>query len=190
MGQTQNLHISAAPQSPDMPRRQGWNADDILPMGADYTYAEAAKEIMFLWNEWADSAENILHKMIDHMEESDISYDDYLTLVRQLAAYPKRPLLPAANFHERPGNLLGRVWNEWADAVERLVNDMKRAIERSVPLPREEQVLCADGPIDFSLDLSNQHPPPMHMAAHLRKMLIDGTVARDELVDFIEDLNI
>lgn len=190
MSQTENPRISAISQSPEMPTRQVWDADNSLNIGADHTYAETAKETTVLsWNEWADSAESILHDMINHIEESDISYDAYLTLIRHLAAYPKRPVLPDVDNQEEPDSLIG-AWSEWADAVERVVHDMKRAIEHSVPLPREEQMLCADEPIDFSLDLSNQHPPPMHMAAHLRMMLMDGTGARDGLADFIEELSI
>lgn len=164
-----------------MPRRQGWNTDDILCMGDDYTFADAAKEIMFLWNEWADSVEDILRGMIDQMEECNISYHDYLSLVRQFASYPARPAFPTVD----SDSLLSGVWNKWADAIESIHGDMKQAINHSIPLPREDQMLCAGQPIDFSLD-----PPPMYMAAHLRKMLRDGTVARDELADSMEDLSI
>lgn len=159
-------------------------------MGDDYSYADAVKEIIFLWNEWADSVEKILLGMINQMEELDVSYDDYLNFVRQLASYPARPVLPAADSEDMSDKLISVVWNEWADVVERIVSDMKRAIDHSVPLPREEQMPCAGEPVDFSLDLSNQHPPPMHMAAYLRKMLRDGTVTRDGLTDFMEDLNL
>lgn len=192
MSQTQNSHSSATSPSPNLPRRQRWNTDDILCMGDDYTYADAAKEIVWLWNEWADSAEDVLCGIIDQMEEVDVSYDDYLDFVRQLASYPARPALPAAaadaqNTSDRP---LSGVWNEWADVVERIVDEMKRAVDRSVPLPREQRTLCAGRAFDFSLDLSNQDPPPMHMAAHLREMLRDGTVSRDELAEFMEDLSL
>ena len=188
MNQTRDWHISPTLGSRDMPRRQGWNTDDILCMGDDYTYADAAKEITFLWNEWADSVEDTLHGIIDQMEECNISYHDYLNLVGQFASYPARPALPAVDSQD--DSLLSGVWNQWADAIERIHGDMKRAISHSVPLPREEQMLCAGRPSDFGQGLSNQDPSPMHMAAHLRKMLRDGTVARDKLADSMKDLSI
>ena len=159
-------------------------------MGDDYTFADAAKEIIYLWNEWADSVEDILRGTIDQMEECDISYHDYLSLVRQFSSYPARPALPAVDSQDMSDSLLSGVWNKWADAIERIHGDMKQAINHSVPLPREEQMLCAGQPIEFSLALSNQDPPPMYMAAHLRNMLRDGTVARDELADSMEHLSI
>lgn len=190
MNQIRISHSSATPRSPDMPRRQGWNTDDILCMGDDYTYADAAKEIIFLWNEWADSVETILYGMVDQVEELDISYDDYCNIVRRFASYPARPVLPAADSPNMSDSLLSGVWDEWADVVERIADDVKWAIDHSVPLPREEQMMRAGGLVNFSLDLSNQDLPPMHMAAHLRKMLRDGTVARDELTDFMESLSL
>ena len=190
MSQTQHMDISATGRSPDMPRRQGWNTDDILCMGDDYTYADAAKEIMFLWDEWADSVEKILHGMIDQMEELDISYGDYLNFLKQLASYPTRPALPAAHSHTMSDSFPSDVWHEWADAIESIHDDMKRAIDHSVPLPRGAQVLCAGQATDSGLHLSNQSLSPMHMAAFLRKMLQDRTVARDGLADFMLNLSI
>ena len=187
MSQGQNPHRSTAVITRDIPIRQAWNTSDILCMGDDYTYADAAKEITLLWKEWADSVELNLHGMIKQMEELNISYDDYLNLVRQLVTYPARP---AADHQILSNELLSDLWSRWADVVEKIAVDMRRAIERSVPLPREEQVLSVGEPMDFSLDLSNQEPPPMHMAAHLRKMLWDGTVAREELADYMEVLDL
>ena len=43
---------------------------------------------------------------------------------------------------------------------------------------------------DSSLHLSNQSLSRMRMAAYLRKMLQDGTVARDGLADFMHNLSI
>ena len=157
-------------------------------MGADYTYADALTDFTFLWNEWADSVETILHGMIDQIEALDISYDDYLTLVSQLASYPARPALPTADSQEISARLLSGVWNEWADVVEKVVVVMKWAIDHSTPLPREEQMLWDGGPLDFNLDLSSRDLPPMRMAALLRKMLRDDTVACDELADSVENL--
>ena len=189
MNQIRNSHSLATPRCPDMPRRQGWNTDDILCMGNDYTYADAATEIFFLWNEWADSVETILYGLVDQIEELDVSYDDYLNLVRQFTSYPTRPLLPAADSPTISDSLLSGVWNEWADVVERIVDDVKGAIDRSVPLPREEQTMCAGGLVNFSPDPSNQDLP-MLVAARLRKMLRDGTVARDEMIDFMGSLSL
>lgn len=190
MSQSQNSNNAVTAKSPDMLRRQEWNTDDILCMGNEDTYADAAKEIIPLWNEWADSVETILHGMINQMEELDISYDDYLTSVRQLASYPARPALPTAESQDKSDRPLNDIWNEWADIVESILEHMKRTVDQGHPLPREEQILCAGVPIEFSLDLSNQDPPPMHMAAHLRKMLQDATVARDELAGFMEILSL
>ncbi len=118
------------------------------------------------------------------MEELKISYDDYLSLVRRFAVYPARP---AADLSDE---VLDGVWNEWADVVESIVVEMRWAIAHSVRLPRDEQVVCVSECVDFSLDLSNQELTPLHMAAHLREMLRDGTVGRDELVGFMEDLRV
>ena len=160
-------------------------------MGDDFTYADALKEILYLWNEWADTVENILRGMINQIEEVDITYDDYLILVRQLASYPARPpLLTTTDLRVNPDIYVSCVWNAWADRVEKVVNDMKRVIAHSVPLPREEQGMREGDLVDFSLDLSKQDPSPMHMAAHLRKMFKDGTVARDDLADVMEDLKL
>ena len=160
-------------------------------MGDDFTYADALREIIYLWNEWADTAENILRGMINQMEELDITYDNYLTLVRQLASYPARPALQATTDSQiMPDVFVSGVWNAWADVVEKVVNDMKRVIAHSVPLPWDEQGMREDDLVNFSLDLSNQDPSPMHMAAHLRKMLGDGTVARDKLADVMENLRL
>ena len=160
-------------------------------MGSDFTHVDAMNEIIYLWNEWADTVENILRGMINQIEELDIAYDDYLTLVRQLASYPARPaLLATAELRVEPDVYVSCVWNAWADVIEKVVNDMRRVIDRSVPLPREEQGMREGDLVDFSLDLSNQDPSPMHMAAHLRKMLGDGTVARDDLADVMEDLKL
>ncbi|CAD6574022.1 MAG: hypothetical protein ASARMPRED_006437 [Alectoria sarmentosa] len=171
-----------------MLRRQGWNTNNILCMGADYTYADALKGFNFRWNEWADSVETILHGIIDQIEELDISYDDYLTLVSHLASYPARPALPAADSQEMSARLLSGVWNEWADMVERVVVVLKWAIDHSAPLSREEQMLWDGGPLDLTLDLSSRDLPPMRMAALLRKMLKDGTVACDELAGSMKNL--
>ena len=95
MSQNKESHSSATARSPDMPRRQRWNTDDILCMGDDFTHADAVKEITFLWNEWADSAENILRAMIDQMEDRAVSRDDGRTLAARVSAYPARPALPA-----------------------------------------------------------------------------------------------
>ncbi|CAF9936836.1 hypothetical protein IMSHALPRED_010920 [Imshaugia aleurites] len=173
-----------------MLQRQWGITDDIFCMCDDNTFADATREIAPLWNEWADDVENTIHRMIDQMEELSISYDDYLTLVAHLATYPARPALPstAPQSHEDSNRRLIDAWNAWADVVESIANDMTRAIVHSVPLPREQQMLGAGGPFDFSLDLSKQDPPPMHVAAHLREMLRDGTVAREGLADLMEDL--
>ena len=160
-------------------------------MGDDFTYADALKEIIYLWNEWADTVENILRGMINQIEELDIAYDDYLTLVRQFASYPARPpLLAAPDLQVSPDIYVSTVWNAWADRVEKVVTDVRRVIAHSGPLPREEQGMREGDLVDFSLDLSKQDPSPMHMAAHLRKMLGDGTVVRDELADVMEDLRL
>ena len=156
-------------------------------MGDDYAYTDAFTKISFLWNEWADSVELILRKMIKQMEELKISYDDYLTLVRQFVTYPARPTSGCPILADEQ---LNRLWNEWADVVESMVTDMKRAIEHSVPVPREEQMVSADEAMDFSLDMSKQDLPPMHMAAHLRQMLRDGTIGRKGLSDSMQDLSI
>lgn len=160
-------------------------------MGDDFTHADAVKEITFLWNEWADSAENVLRAMIDQMEDRAVSHDDSRTLAARLSAYPARPALPAVGSHDVSGGRLNGVWNAWADAVEMIGGDMKRVIDRSVPLPREEQMFRAGGgPVGFGLGLANRHPPPVHVAAHLRTALRDRTVACDGLADFMEFLNI
>ena len=190
MSQSQNSNNAVTAQSPDRLRRQEWNTDDILCMSNEDTCADAAKEIILLWNEWADSVETILHGMINQMEELDISYDDYLTSVRQLASYPARPALPTAESQDTSDTLLNDIWNEWADIVESILEHMKKTVDQGLPLPREEQMLCAGVSIDFSLDPSNQDPPPMHMAAHLRKMLQDATVTREELTGFMEILSL
>ncbi|KAM0793922.1 hypothetical protein BDR22DRAFT_827384 [Usnea florida] len=197
MNQVQNMNCSPTsqsayrPESANMPRRQAWDTADILCMGDDFTYADALKEIIYLWNEWADTVENILRGMIDQLEELDFTYDDYLTLVRQLALYPARPPLQAAtDLRVDPDIYVSCVWNAWADRVEKVVNDMRRVIAHSVPLPREEQGMREGDLVDFSLDLSKQDPSPMHMAAHLRKVLGDGTVTRDDLADVMEDLRL
>ena len=190
MSQSQNSHNSTTARSPDIPQIQWGITDDFFCMCDDNTYADATREIAPLWNEWADDVENILHRMIDQMEQLSISYDDYLTLVAHLATYPARPALPstAPQSHEDSNRRLIDAWNAWADVVESIANDMTRAIVHSVPLPREQQMLGAGGPFDFSLDLSKQDPPPMHVAAHMREMLRDGTVAREGLADLMEDL--
>ncbi len=121
------------------------------------------------------------------MEELKISYDDYLSLVRRFAVYPARP---AADSPDLSDEVLHGIWNEWADVVESIVVEMRWAIAHSVPLPRDEQVACVGKDADFSLDLSNQELTPVHMAAHLREMLRDGTVGRDELVGFMEGLRV
>lgn len=185
MSQTHNLHASATRQPQDMPRRQGWNTNDILCMGNDYTYADAVKEIRYLWNEWANSVELILHGLIDQMERLHISYTDYLNLVRQLASYPARPASESQHISD---SLLSGVWNEWADVVQSVYEEMERVSERSIPLPPcEEQMLY----VDEYVDLSKQNlPPAMYMAAHLRKMLRERTDARDELADFMGILSV
>ena len=160
-------------------------------MGEDFTHADALKEIIYLWNEWADTVEDILRGMINQIEELEITYDDYLTLVRQFASYPARPpLLAATDLRVNPDVYVSTVWNAWADRVEKVVNHMQRSIAHSVPLPREEQGMLEGDLVDFSLHLSKHDLSPMHIAAHLRKLLGDGTVARDELADVMEDLRL
>ena len=160
-------------------------------MGDDFTHADALNEIIYLWNEWADTVEDILRGMINQIEELDITYDDYLTLVRQFASYPARPpLLATADLRVNPDNYVSCVWNAWADKVENVVNVMQQSIAHGVPLPREEQGMLEGDLVDFSLDLSKHDLSPMHIAAHLRKMLGDGTVARDDLADVMEDLRL
>ena len=187
MSQSQNSHRPAASQSLEIRTRQAWETHDILRMRDEHADADAFTKISFLWNEWADSVELILRKMINQIEELKISYDDYLTLVKQFVTYPARP---TSGFPILADEQLNRLWNKWADVVESMVTDMKRAIEHSVPLPREEQMVSADEPMDFSLDMSKQDLPPMHMAAHLRQMLQDGTVGRYGLCGSMEDLSI
>ena len=72
-----------------------------------------------------------------------------------------------------------------------IAEDMKRVIDRSEPLPREEQVRRAGGgPVGSGLGLANGHPSPVHVAVHLRKALRDRTVACDGLAGFMGFLSI
>ena len=184
MSQIQTSH---PPRSQDTPRRQVWNTNNSLCIGDDDTCVDVVKEITFLWNEWADSTELLLHGMINQLEDLVVSYADYIYLSRRLASYPARP---AAESQDPSDETLSDVWNNWADAVEIIFHDLKRTVERGVPLPSKEEMLCASERVDSRLVLLSQGPPPTHMAAILRKMLRNRARARNELADAMGTLRI
>lgn len=111
---------------------------------------------------------------MDHLESRDIPSEEYKGFVWQLATYSARPTLLGEMIPETQDRLLSGVWNGWADEVEKIFFDMKKALAQSRPQAKETWTDCDGDSLDMvmsRLRLGSPAPPPIHWITIMRAML-------------------
>lgn len=128
-----------APDLAPRPTFGVWDAGFFLDQPG-MSLSEADEVIFGHWDDYADQAISLLHRMIKRTEELVFSDDEYTDLVRTFQAFPHRPNLSTVlrdNVYDENEcavkvliSPVQQVWHMWATRVEKVHRDLAEKMSR------------------------------------------------------------
>ena len=141
-------------RAPDLVRRPTFGLWDVtFFLDSPATSLSKADEVIFgHWDDYADEAVNVLHKMIKQTEDLAFGDDEYTDLVRTFQAFPRRPnllnilrdnvydehesvVIVTTNMTHTP---VQKPWQLWATKVEVIHRGLAQTMSRCMLQPAKQ----------------------------------------------------
>lgn len=126
-----------------LPRREGWTTTDVMACGDDYSVDDCAVVMMDLWHEYANMIEKHLIELVDESKTTKMKEVDGSMLIRKFSNYPARPVLWPGLRMVTQGDLLDRVWNQWANHVEEIFIALTEGLARGKQTEQNQESFFA-----------------------------------------------
>ncbi|KAM0793935.1 hypothetical protein BDR22DRAFT_54897 [Usnea florida] len=176
-----------APGLAARPSFGAWDALFFLDRSG-MTLSDADEVIFGHWDDYADQAIGVLHRMIQQTERLVFSNDEYTNLVRTFQAFPHRPNLSSVlrdvRYDERESvteviadgvqTPAQTQWHKWADRVEEIHRNLAEKMSRCRPKLVDEE----EEDLGFaSLSIA---PPKTETLTGLLHKILDSASEPDE----------